>query len=113
MRERCWFIPEQVLKGKLPYRDFETFYRPAESVPARCGLLYRRHRPHPGTGDRIRLLAHLSRRHVLSCPALELHRRFRVHAFCRALSGESGCRGLCVDGAAGLRPVLNLSLGAG
>jgi hypothetical protein len=28
MRERCWFIPEQVLKGKLPYRDFETFYGP-------------------------------------------------------------------------------------
>jgi hypothetical protein len=23
MRERCWFIPEQVLKGKLPYRDVE------------------------------------------------------------------------------------------
>ena len=21
-------IPEQVLKGKLPYRDFETFYGP-------------------------------------------------------------------------------------
>jgi len=28
MRERCWFIPEQVLKGKLPYRDSETFYGP-------------------------------------------------------------------------------------
>lgn len=28
MRERWWFIPEQVLKGKLPYRDFETFYGP-------------------------------------------------------------------------------------
>jgi len=28
MRERCWFIPEQVLKGKLPYRDFETFDGP-------------------------------------------------------------------------------------
>ena len=28
MRERRWFIPEQVLKGKLPYRDSETFYGP-------------------------------------------------------------------------------------
>ena len=28
MRERCWFIPEQVLKGKLPYIDSETFYGP-------------------------------------------------------------------------------------
>ena len=28
MRERCWFIPEQVLKGKLPYRNSETFYGP-------------------------------------------------------------------------------------
>jgi len=28
MRERCWLIPEQVLKGKLPYRDSETFYAP-------------------------------------------------------------------------------------
>ena len=67
-------------------------------------ILYRRHRAHPGTGDRIRLPAHPSRRHVVSCPALELYRRFRVHAFCRALSGESGCRGLCVDGGGGLRP---------
>jgi len=28
MREGCWFIPEQVLKGKLPYRDFETLIGP-------------------------------------------------------------------------------------
>jgi hypothetical protein len=34
-----------------------------------CSLWSRRHRAHTGTGHRIRLPAHLSRRHVLSCPA--------------------------------------------
>ena len=33
MRERCWFIPEQVLKGKLPYRDSATFYGPPKGSP--------------------------------------------------------------------------------
>ena len=106
MRERCWFIPEQVLKGKLPYRDFETFYGPPNPFLLGCGLLYRRHRAHPGTGDRIRLPAHLARRWNSTVAS-------GCTLFAALFSGESGCHGLCVDGAAGLRPVLNLSLNPG
>jgi hypothetical protein len=80
MRERCWFIPEQVLKGKLPYRDFETFYGPPN--PFLLAVVYCIGgiglTPERATGFACRLS---SPRHVLSCPTLELHRRFRVHAF--------------------------------
>jgi len=57
MRERCWFIPEQVLKGKLPYRDFETFYGPPN--PFLLAVVYyiggSRDRSTAGTGKLIRL----------------------------------------------------------
>jgi hypothetical protein len=93
MRERCWFIPEQVLKGKLPYRDFETLIGP----PNPFLLLWSYYiedvglTPERATGFAYRLIFLGAMFFLLGA---RTPRRLRVHAFCRALSGESGCRGL-------------------
>jgi hypothetical protein len=114
MRERCWFIPEQVLKGKLPYRDFETFYGPPN--PFLLAVVYYYYiggigtTPERATGFVCRLS---SRRHVLSCPTLELHRRFRGCTLLPPSFWRVWVSRLMRGWGAGLRPVLNLSLGAG
>ena len=66
--------PPQILKGKLPYRDYKTFYGPPNPFFLAMVYYIRGIGLNP-EGDWIRLPAHLSRRHVLSCPALELYRR--------------------------------------
>jgi len=113
MRERRWFIPEQVLKGKLPYRDSETFYGPQN--PFLLAVVYYTGgiglTPERATGFAYRLIF----LGAMFCLARRWNSTVASGCtlFAALFSGESGCHGLCVDGAAGLRPVLNLSLNPG
>src|SRR4029079_5516851 len=58
MRERCWFIPEQVLKGKLPYRVIPRPFMARRIRSCSLWFIYRRHRAHPerATGFAYRLI---------------------------------------------------------
>jgi hypothetical protein len=116
MREHSWFIPEQVLKGKLPYRDLETFYGPPNPfllAVVYLVYLYRRHRAHPGTGDGF------AYRLIFLGAMFSLARRWNstVASGCTLSAAlflvSLGVAAYAWTGAAGLRPVLNLSLGAG